>query len=226
MVYSSQGHLDVKHTAIEDFARRVMKDYDQPYRRKYEVIVFLGSPLEFESNAWKAADSIIFTRPSTYDTANKEHYLGWFTLTEDYTNFGGVSLLQDPVLDGPTKEFRCEPSADGRHVDLYTSMGPKECLLWVERQAQASPQQLVLERSEEKLGLPFISRQCATCHGTHRETCPYDRYLSEPEPDDTPVATFNDCDSLLFRHDLVRNIISRVQRDKFILVSFHRLFTI
>ncbi|KAE9385481.1 hypothetical protein BT96DRAFT_1007006 [Gymnopus androsaceus JB14] len=168
-------HLDASYTAIEDFANRVMKEYNQPYRRKHEVIVFLGSPLEFESNAWKAADSIIFTCPSTYDTANKEHYLGWFTLTEDYTNFGGVSLLQDPVLDGPMKEFHCEPSTDGRYVDLYSSMGPKECL----------------------------------------------RNLSEPEPDDTPVAlaTFNNCNSLLFRDNLVCNIISHVKRDNFILIK-------
>ena len=158
MVYSSQRHLDANHSAIEDFANRVMKERNQPYRRKFEVIHFLRPPLEFASNAWKAADSIIFTRPSTYDTANKEYYLGWFTLTEDYTNFGGISLIQDPVLDGTTTEFRCEPSADGRHVELYSSMAPKECLQWVERQAQTTPRQLVLEYSDEMLGLPFISR--------------------------------------------------------------------
>lgn len=188
-----------------------------------------NASLRNNASAWLRQGSFILYRSDVKDGA-MGYYLGWFELP----GIMDSDDLQKAQVDLPPDFTSIQKS---HSIHIYSTRIPNQLLLWYNENYSKEFQ--VVHRD-----IPYMcklqSPVCGMCYGIHRE-CPLSQFMeSSPVVQNShkrslpadgsfserssvakqPHLDSSLRDTLLSRQTLVKNVVSRVRKDHFILVSY------
>lgn len=174
-------------------------------------VLCFTSPVSWEGRVWTSThdQSLVFTLPSLKDDKTKGYYVGWFDF--GIGNRFHKCAITSNLVSPSGGAFTYEIDNTGQFVDVYCSNPLEQC---EELEGLSGKACIVTPGKHKAHSLVLHSPICETCRGTHRGLCPYQKHRSQRRSSAAKRLNVE-----LVRVGLVAEIILRVRRDRFILVS-------